>query len=91
LLRLWVNLGERGLIVCCYVELEKENYKSLPGEFEKHVKKLGLDAKAEKELIDMLNQATSEDPCMSCESNEGCDNFKWHKKWLNTDSCRCRP
>ena len=51
----------------------------LPGEFEKQVKKLGLDPEAEKELIDILNKATNEDPCMSCESKEGCENFKWHK------------
>ena len=61
------------------------------GEFERHVKKLKLDPKAEKELIDLLNEATSEDPCMACESKEGCDNFKWHKKWLNTDTSTCNP
>ena len=59
----------------------------MPGEFEKQVKKLGLDPKAEKELIDILNKATSEDPCMACGSKEGCENFKWHKKYLNTDTC----
>jgi len=63
----------------------------LTGEFEKQVKKLHLDPKAEKELIDMLNNATSEDPCMSCESKGGCENFKWHKKWLNTNNCNCCP
>ena len=61
----------------------------LPGEFEKQVKKLNLNPEAEKELIDMLNKATNEDPCMCCESKEGCENFKWHKKWLNSDSCSC--
>jgi len=61
----------------------------LTGEFEKQVKKLHLDPKAEKELIDMLNNATSEDPCMSCESKGGCENFKWHKKWLNTNDSKC--
>jgi hypothetical protein len=70
---------------------EKWSVEGLTGEFEKHVKKLGLDAKAEKELIDMLNKATSEDPCMSCESKEGCENFNWHKKWLNTNNRNCRP
>ena len=34
----------------------------MPGEFEKQVKKLGLNPKAEKELIEMLNKATNEDP-----------------------------
>ena len=68
----------------------KVNYL-LAGEFEKSIKKLKLDPKAEKELIDMLNKATSEDPCIACESKEGCNNFKWHKKWLNTDNCNCAP
>jgi hypothetical protein len=63
----------------------------MTNEFEKHIKKLGLDPKAEKELIDMLNKAVDEDPCMACESKEGCENFKWHKKWLNTDKCNCCP
>ncbi len=63
----------------------------MTGEFEKHVKKLGLDPKAETELIDMINKATSDDPCMSCESNGDCENFKWHKKWLNTNNCNCSP
>jgi len=63
----------------------------LTGEFEKQVKKLHLDPKAEKELIDILNNATSEDPCMSCESKGGCENFKWHKKWLNTNDNNCCP
>jgi len=63
----------------------------LPGEFEKQVKKLGLDPQTEKELIDILNKATNEDPCMECESKETCENFKWHKKWLNTDNYNCCP
>jgi hypothetical protein len=62
----------------------------LPGIFEKHVKKLGLDPKTEKELIDMLNKASEEDPCQECESKDECDKFLWHKKWLNTDTCGCQ-
>jgi hypothetical protein len=54
------------------------------GEFEKKVKKLNLDPKFEKEVLAMFDQASSEDPCMSCESKGGCENFKWHKKYLNT-------
>ena len=63
----------------------------LSGEFEKQVKKLNLDPKLEKELIELLSKATSEDPCMGCESKESCENFKWHKKWLKTDSCNSCP
>jgi hypothetical protein len=63
----------------------------LTGEFEKKVKKLNLDPVFEKTLIDMFNEASNEDPCMACNSKEGCENFKWHKKWLNTDSCSCSP
>jgi len=69
----------------------REEFVYLTGEFEKQIKKLCLDSKAEKELIDMINKATSEDQCKCCESKEGCENFKWHKKWLNTDDCNCCP
>jgi len=72
------------------VRITKE-FVHLTGEFEKQVKKLCLDPKAEKELIDMINKATTEDQCMCCESKEGCENFKWHKKWLNTNGCNCCP
>ncbi|MCW3999729.1 MAG: hypothetical protein NWE93_05780 [Candidatus Bathyarchaeota archaeon] len=61
----------------------------MTGEFEKKVKQLNLAPQFEKYLIDMINQATQEDPCMKCESKEGCENFKWHKKYLNADSCSC--
>ena len=76
--------------ICLWLELGKE-FLYLVGEFEKQVKKLCLDPKTEKELIDLLNKATSEDPCMSCESKGGCENFKWHKKWLNTNNCNSCP
>jgi hypothetical protein len=66
-------------------------FVNLTGEFERQVKKLCLNPKAEKEIIDMINKATNEDPCMSCESNEGCENYKWHKKYLNTNNQNCCP
>jgi hypothetical protein len=56
----------------------------LTGEFEKQIKKLKLGHEVEKELIDMIDRAISEDPCMSCQSNEACENFKWHKNGLTT-------
>lgn len=61
----------------------------LVGEFEKRVKELKLDPKFEKTILDMFNEASNEDPCMKCGSKEGCENFKWHKKYLNTDQCGC--
>jgi hypothetical protein len=56
----------------------------LPGEFEKKVKQLGLNPKIEKELIDIINQASQEDLCQECESKNDCEKYCWHKKWLNT-------
>lgn len=73
------------------VKITRGDSVRLTGEFEKQVKKLNLDPKFEKVLIDMFNKASSEDPCVSCESKGDCENFKWHKKWLNTDSCNCCP
>jgi len=61
----------------------------LTGEFEKRIKDLKLDPKFEKTILDMFKEASSEDPCMKCGSKEGCENFKWHKKYLNTDECGC--
>lgn len=63
----------------------------MTGEFEKKVKKLNLDPVFEKTLIDMFNEASNEDPCMACDSKEGCENFKWHKKWLNPEGCSGCP
>ncbi|MCW4025432.1 MAG: hypothetical protein NWF01_10435 [Candidatus Bathyarchaeota archaeon] len=63
----------------------------MSGEFEKQVKKLKLDPVFEQKLLEMFNEASNEDPCASCESREGCENFKWHKKWLNTDRCNSCP
>jgi len=67
----------------------------LTGEFEERVKKLKLDPKFEKYLLDMFDEASNEDPCMKCASKGDCDNFKWHKKYLNTEgdncSCNCCP
>jgi hypothetical protein len=68
-----------------------EEFCSLSGEFEKQVKKLGLDPVFEKKLLEMFNEASDEDPCGKCGSKEGCENFKWHKKWLNTDGCNSCP
>jgi hypothetical protein len=65
----------------------RKEFVHLTGEFEKQVKKLCLDPKAEEELIDIINKATSKDQCICCESKEGCENFKRHKKWLNTNNC----
>lgn len=61
----------------------------MTGEFENQVKKLNLDPKFEKALIDMFNEASNEDPCASCTSKGDCKNYTWHKKWLNTDNCNC--
>jgi hypothetical protein len=69
----------------------------LTGEFEDRVKKLKLDPKFEKYILDMFNEASTEDPCTKCSSKGDCENFKWHKKYLNTDdkencdSCSCCP
>ncbi|MGD6934199.1 MAG: hypothetical protein ACQCN5_08340 [Candidatus Bathyarchaeia archaeon] len=66
----------------------------MTGEFEDRVKKLKLDPKFEKYLLDMFEEASNEDPCASCGSNGTCENFKWHKKYLNVDkkgSCNCCP
>jgi hypothetical protein len=77
-----------------------QEFFSLSGEFEKRVKKMNLDPKYEQELIAMFNQASGEDPCGVCGSKGTCENYKWHKKYLNTEdaqksdscsSCGCCP
>ena len=67
-------------------ELGKEGVH-LPGEFEKQVKKLCLDPKAEKELIDMLNKTTGERPVYLMRIQRRLQELQMAKKWRNINDC----
>jgi len=53
----------------------------LSGEFETQIKKIA-DGKTSKQLIEMVNLAGKEFPCLTCPSNKDCDTFKWFTKWF---------
>ena len=59
----------------------------LPSEFEKQIRKIGLNPQIEKEILDAFNNVGDENPCLGCASKDSCENFKWHKKNFKTENC----
>ena len=57
--------------------------KGMQGEFEKQLKKMALNDTTKKEIIEIINKAGEEFPCLSCTSKDECNNFNWFKKWFN--------
>jgi hypothetical protein len=53
-------------------------------EFRKRLKAMGLDAAALSKIEQLLNEAGSEFPCLSCPSRDECGSFKWFLKWFET-------
>lgn len=52
------------------------------GEFENQIRKMDIDETTKKEIIEIVNKAGEEFPCLSCDSKDECDNFNWYKKWF---------
>lgn len=53
----------------------------MPGEFETKIKQL-TDNQTSQKVVEMLNMAGSEFPCLTCPSNQDCGTFKWFQKWF---------
>ena len=51
--------------------------------FRKRVEFLGLDEENKKKVIDLIEEAGREFPCLACPSKDTCKNFKWYKKWFS--------
>ena len=54
----------------------------LTDEFRKRIELLGLEAEAQKKVIDLITEAEVEFPCLECASKDECENFKWYIKWF---------
>jgi len=53
----------------------------LSGEFENQIKKI-TDNKSAEKIIEVINVARQEFPCLSCPSNDECGTFAWFTKWF---------
>lgn len=54
----------------------------MPGEFEKQIKNMPINETTKNEIIEIINKAGEESPCLSCTSKDECNNFNWFKKWF---------
>jgi hypothetical protein len=53
----------------------------MQGEFEKQIRKI-TDNKTSEKLVEMINLAGQDFPCLTCPSNAECGSFKWFIKWF---------
>lgn len=53
-------------------------------EFEKRVNQLALDNATIDKIIQIINDAGKEFPCLSCPSKDECASFAWFIKWFGT-------
>jgi hypothetical protein len=59
----------------------------LLGEFENQIKKI-IDSKSAEKIVEVINLAGKEFPCLSCLSKAECDSFKWFIKWFGNESTK---
>jgi hypothetical protein len=55
----------------------------LSGEFENQIIK--ITGKKSSEIVEIINSAGKEFPCLSCPSNNECETFKWFIKWFGKE------
>ncbi len=58
----------------------------MSGELEKQLKELVKDEKTVDKLLELVNVAGKEFPCLSCPSRNECGSFSWFTKWFGADS-----
>jgi hypothetical protein len=51
-------------------------------EFERRIKKIIKNPKVEGKIIQIISNAGSEFPCLSCPSKDDCGSFNWFIKWF---------
>jgi hypothetical protein len=51
-------------------------------EFEKQLNTLKLEAETKTKILQILQAAGAEYPCVSCPSKDECNSFKWFIKWF---------
>jgi len=52
------------------------------GELERKIKEIVPQHKVMEKIIQLLNAAGEEFPCLSCPSKDDCGTFKWYVKWF---------
>jgi hypothetical protein len=52
----------------------------MAGEFEKQLKQMKLEDSGK--VLELINLAGKEFPCLSCESRDECKTFAWFLKWF---------
>jgi hypothetical protein len=50
------------------------------GEFEKHLKEMKIEDSGK--VLELINSAGKEFPCLSCVSKDECGSFLWFLKWF---------
>ena len=53
----------------------------MSGEFENQIRKI-TDKKSAEKIIEVVNAAGQEFPCLTCPSNDECGSFQWFTKWF---------
>ena len=56
----------------------------MENEFEKQFSTLKLGAATENKILQIIQSAGEEFPCLSCPSKDECNTFKWFAKWFGT-------
>jgi hypothetical protein len=51
-------------------------------EFGKRMKTIGLDETTQSKIEQLIGEAASEFPCLTCPSKDECGSFKWFLKWF---------
>lgn len=54
----------------------------MTGEFEEKIKQMMLDYAVTEKIVNTINAAGEEFPCLSCPSKDECGSFKWFVKWF---------
>ncbi|MCW4010929.1 MAG: hypothetical protein NWF05_09970 [Candidatus Bathyarchaeota archaeon] len=58
----------------------------MESEFEKQLNTLQLDAAAKTKIMQIVQFAGEEFPCVSCPSKDECNSFNWFSKWFGEKS-----
>jgi hypothetical protein len=53
-------------------------------EFGKRMKNIGRDEETQSKIEQLIGEAASEFPCLTCPSKDECNSFKWFLKWFGT-------
>jgi hypothetical protein len=56
----------------------------MTGEFEKQLKEQVNEKETADKLLELVNAAGKEFPCLSCPSRNECGSFSWFIKWFGT-------